>query len=169
VASRATRSSLASVLCLWIAGSTPVYPQNSIAPSADPALNERRAATEAALESVALIERKAMVSMRDGVRLSTDIYRPKSGVHYREGYDREVWMKPDVTYPVHLGPMVTSNYFAPGHRIRLEVSSSSFPAFDRNLNTGGHNYDETQGLVARNVVHHSRIEPSSMTLTVVEK
>jgi predicted acyl esterase len=62
--------------------------------------------------------------------------------------------------------MVTSNYFAPGHRLRLEVSSSSFPAFDRNLNTGGHNYDEVSALVAHNVVHHSREEPSSIALTV---
>jgi putative CocE/NonD family hydrolase len=88
---------------------------------------------------------------------------------YREGYDKEVWMRAGAVYPVHLGPMVTSNYFAPGHRIRIEVSSSSFPAFDRNLNTGGHNYDETGGLPAHNVIHHSRAHPSSVTLTVVRK
>ena len=44
--------------------------------------------------------------------------------------------------------MTTSNYFAAGHRIRIEVSSSNFPRFDRNLNTGGNNYDESQGVVA---------------------
>ena len=49
----------------------------------------------------------------------------------------------------------TSNYFGPGHRIRLEVASSNFPRFDRNLNTGGRNYDETAWMVARNTVHHS--------------
>jgi hypothetical protein len=38
----------------------------------------------------------------------------------------------------------------------MEVSSSNFPRFDRNLNTGGKNYDETQGVVARNAVHHSQ-------------
>ena len=54
-------------------------------------------------------------------------------------------------YKVALQPMTTSNYFAPGHRIRIEVSSSNFPRFDRNLNTGGNNYDETTGLVAKNV------------------
>jgi predicted acyl esterase len=87
-------------------------------------------------------------------------------VRYREGYGSQVWMEPGKVYKVALGPMVTSNYFARGHRIRLEVSSSSFPAFDRNLNTGGHNYDEVNARVARNVVHHSAKEPSSMTLTV---
>ena len=63
--------------------------------------------------------------------------------------------------------MQTSNWFAPGHRVRLEVSSSNFPRFDRNLNTGGNNYDESKPIVARNVVHHSAQYPSSITITVV--
>jgi uncharacterized protein len=48
------------------------------------------------------------------------------------------------------------------------VSSSNFPRFDRNLNTGGDNYSETQSLVAHNSVHHSRQYPSSLTITVVK-
>jgi predicted acyl esterase len=63
--------------------------------------------------------------------------------------------------------MTTSNYFEAGHRIRVEVSSSNFPRFDRNLNTGGNNYDEATGLIAHNAVHHSRQYPSSVTITVV--
>jgi predicted acyl esterase len=43
---------------------------------------------------------------------------------------------------------VTSNYFLPGHRLRVEVSSSSFPRFGRNLNTGGRNYDEAKSPLA---------------------
>jgi predicted acyl esterase len=68
---------------------------------------------------------------------------------------------------VTLSPLTTSNYFAAGHRIRIEVSSSNFPRFDRNLNTGGKNYDETKGVVARNAVHHSKQYPSEVKLTVV--
>jgi hypothetical protein len=90
-------------------------------------------------------------------------------VRYREGYDREVWMEPGVVYEVTLGPMNTSNFFDQGHRIRIEVSSSNFPRFDRNLNTGGRNYDETEGVIARNVVHHSQAYPSRVTLTVVPR
>jgi putative CocE/NonD family hydrolase len=91
-------------------------------------------------------------------------------VRYREGYDRpETRMTPGQVYRVTLQPMTTSNWFAPGHRIRLEVSSSNFPRFDRNLNTGGRNYDEAAGVVARNAVHHSRRYPSSVTLTVVPR
>jgi putative CocE/NonD family hydrolase len=88
-------------------------------------------------------------------------------VRYREGYDREVWMEPGRVYEVKLGPLNTSNWFAPGHRIRIEVSSSNFPRFDRNLNTGGRNYDETEAVRAHNSVHHSARYPSQVKLTVV--
>jgi len=54
-------------------------------------------------------------------------------------------------------------------RIRIEVSSSNFPRFDRNLNTGGNNYDETRALVAHNSVHHSVQYPSQLRLTVVKR
>jgi putative CocE/NonD family hydrolase len=90
-------------------------------------------------------------------------------MRYREGYDREVWMAPGTVHKVVIGPLVTSNYFAPGHRIGIEVSSSNFPRFDRNLNTGGRNYDESVSVVARNLVHHSRQYPSQVVLTVVPR
>ena len=90
-------------------------------------------------------------------------------MRYREGYDKPlVWMEKGKVYKVVLQPLTTSNYFAPGHRIRIEVSSSNFPRFDRNLNTGGNNYDEATGVVARNSVHHSKQYPSSVTFTVVK-
>jgi putative CocE/NonD family hydrolase len=88
-------------------------------------------------------------------------------VRYRDGYDKKVLMEPGKVYKVTLQPMQTSNYFEAGHRIRLQVSSSNFPRFDRNLNTGGNNYDETSGLVAHNEIHHSKQYPSSVTITVV--
>jgi putative CocE/NonD family hydrolase len=91
-------------------------------------------------------------------------------VRYREGYDKPpVFMESGKVYKVALQPMTTSNWFAPGHRIRIEVSSSNFPRFDRNLNTGGNNFDETAGLVARNSIHHSKQYPSSIKVTVVRK
>jgi predicted acyl esterase len=49
------------------------------------------------------------------------------------------------------------------------VSSSSFPEYERNLNTGGHNYDEVTGVVAHNVVHHSARYPSSLTVAVMKR
>jgi len=89
-------------------------------------------------------------------------------VRYREGYDKPpVWMEKGKVYKVMLQPMQISNYFALGHRMRVEVSSSNFPRFDRNLNTGGNNYDESTGVIANNQVHHSQQYPSSITLSVV--
>jgi uncharacterized protein len=91
-------------------------------------------------------------------------------MRYRDGYDKpNVWMEPGKVYKVTLQPMTTSNYFEAGHRIRIEVSSSNFPRFDRNLNTGGKNYDESKGVVARNAVHHSKQYPSQVKITVVRK
>jgi len=86
---------------------------------------------------------------------------------YREGFDRTVFMQPGGVYQVRINLHATSNYFRAGHRIRLEVTSSNFPRFDRNLNTGGNNYDETIGVIARNVIHHSRQYPSHVILPVI--
>ena len=58
-----------------------------------------------------------------------------------ERYDIDLWF--------------TSRVFEPGHRIRVSVSSALFPKYDRNLNTGGNNFDESKAIVARNSVHHS--------------
>jgi putative CocE/NonD family hydrolase len=86
---------------------------------------------------------------------------------FREGYDREVFMQKGRTYKLDFTPMTTANTFLPGHRIRVEVTSSSFPKYARNLNTGGRNEFETQGLVATNQVRHSRSEPSYIVLPIV--
>jgi hypothetical protein len=86
---------------------------------------------------------------------------------YREGYDKEVFMEPGEIYQLKLGPLVTSATIDQGHRIRIEVSSSNFPRFVRNLNTGGNNYDEKEGVVAVNSVHHSATHASRIVLPIV--
>ena len=90
-------------------------------------------------------------------------------VRYREGYEKEVFMEKGKVYKVDLTPMSTSNYFEKGHRIRIEVSSSNFPRFARNLNTGGKNYDEKEGVVAHNSIHHSSKYPSQIKLPIMKK
>jgi uncharacterized protein len=91
-------------------------------------------------------------------------------MRYRNGYDKPlVWMEPGKVARVTLQPMTTSNFFKAGHRIRIEVTSSNFPRFDRNLNTGGNNFDESKGVVAKNAVHHSKLYPSAVTLSVVKR
>jgi len=89
---------------------------------------------------------------------------------YRNGYDKPLaWMEAGKVYKIAFQPLTTSNYFGAGHRVRIEVSSSNFPRFDRNMNTGGNNYDEPKGVVAHNSVHHSSQYASTVTLTVVKK
>ncbi len=86
---------------------------------------------------------------------------------YREGFDRKVFMEPGNVYEMKVDLHATGNYFAPGHRIRLEISSSNFPRFDRNLNTGGNNYDESEWLVARNRIHHNGKHASYLLLPII--
>ena len=78
-------------------------------------------------------------------------------------------MEKDKVYKVVLGPLTTSNWFDAGHRLRIEVSSSNFPRFDRNMNTGGKNFDEATGVTAHNKVHHSAKYPTELKLTVVKR
>jgi len=87
-------------------------------------------------------------------------------VRYSEGYEKEVFMEKGNVYKLDLTPMSTSNYFEKGHRIRIEVSSSNFPRFARNLNTGGNNYDESVGVVAHNKIHHSKKYNSQIRLPI---
>ena len=90
-------------------------------------------------------------------------------VRYREGYEKEVFMEQGNVYEVNLTPLSTSNMFKKGHRIRIEISSSNFPRFARNLNTGGNNYDEKIGVTANNTIHHSSKYPSQIQIPIVKK
>ena len=88
-------------------------------------------------------------------------------VRYREGYEKEVFMEEGAIYAVKMTPMATSNYFKKGHRIRIEVSSSNFPRFARNLNTGGKNYDEDKAVIAHNTIHHSAAHASFIDIPMI--
>jgi uncharacterized protein len=98
------------------------------------------------------------------INLSDDGFR----VRYREGFDKKVLMKEGEVYQIKLTNLVTGNFFQPGHRIRLDISSSNFPAYERNLNTGGNNFDETQWVTALNSIHHEKKYPSHIVLPLVD-
>ena len=87
---------------------------------------------------------------------------------FREGYNKEVLMEKGKTYKIDFTPMSTANVFLPGHRIRVEVASSNFPKFVRNLNTGGRNEFEKEGVVATNQIRHTSAAPSYLVLPVVK-
>ena len=90
-------------------------------------------------------------------------------MRYREGFDRHVWMEDGEVYEIEVGPLSTANVFGVGHRVRLEVSSSNFPRYDRNLNTGGDNLTETEWEVATNRIHHGGVTLSRIELPIVAK
>ncbi|MCF8227405.1 MAG: CocE/NonD family hydrolase [Bacteroidales bacterium] len=90
-------------------------------------------------------------------------------LRWRNGYEEAEFMEIGKVYKVEVGPLLTSNLFKKGHKIRLEISSSNFPRFERNLNTGGNNYDETEWKIARNSLHYGPLYKSRIVLTVVNE
>ncbi|MCY4088007.1 MAG: CocE/NonD family hydrolase [Actinomycetia bacterium] len=97
------------------------------------------------------------------MNLSDSIIR----MRYRDGFSEAVLMEPGQVYEVTIGPLITSNLFDVGHRIRLDISSSSSPQFDPNPNTGDPLGRSTGVVVARNTVYHDNARPSRLVLPVV--
>lgn len=85
-------------------------------------------------------------------------------LRYREGVERAVMYRPGTVIQVEIDAGVTAWVFEPGHTLRLEVSSSNFPKYDRNLNTGRRQATETQMRVARQAVFHGPDRPSRLVL-----
>jgi hypothetical protein len=88
-------------------------------------------------------------------------------LRYRDGLENPVLAEPGKVYAIRIDTGVTSNLFKRGHRIRVEISSSNFPRFDRNLNTGRANSFETRGIVAEQVVYTGQERASHVLLPVV--
>jgi uncharacterized protein len=88
-------------------------------------------------------------------------------VRYRDGLEKSELAEPGKVYPLVIDAGVTSNVFLAGHSIRLEISSSNFPRFDRNPNTGLPFADETTLKKAQQMVYHSRQYPSHLLLPVI--
>ena len=111
-----------------------------------------------------------------------DIYPPSRD--YPEGYAlnltdgvlrakfRHSWSDPELLTPGEIYPIAirlypTANRFAPGHRLRLDISSSNFPRLDVNGNTGENPAHSALKVTAENTVYHDRARPSGVTLWVV--
>lgn len=85
----------------------------------------------------------------------------------RESTDKPRLMNPGQTYKFTVDMWATSNVFRKGHRIRLEISSSNFPRFDRNLNTGQEADAGKNFVSANNAVLHDAEHPSALVLPIV--
>ena len=88
---------------------------------------------------------------------------------YRESFEHPRLLEPGKVYRFEVDMAATSNAFLPGHRIRVSVTSSSFPRFDRNLNTGRPVHKEAVGQVAINTVFHDEVRPSHVVLPVIQR
>jgi len=90
---------------------------------------------------------------------------------YRDSFTEPELLEPDAIYELRLDLWATANVFLPGHRIRLEVSSSNFPRFDRNSNTGGEIASEAVGQYrpAINRIFHDAAHPSRLFLPIIER
>jgi putative CocE/NonD family hydrolase len=88
-------------------------------------------------------------------------------LRYRNTQERPELAKPGETYRVNVNLWATSNVFLAGHKLRLEVSSSNFPRFDRNLNTGEEQASGTRMSKAVNVIYHDKAHPSALVLPLV--
>jgi len=105
-----------------------------------------------------------------------DVYPDGRAIHLAEGIirarhrhnmERAEWLEPgEVTqYQIRLAP--TSNHFGKGHCLRVEISSSNFPRFDRNLNTGEPIATSTRMQVAHQTVLHTQSYPSHILLPII--
>jgi len=86
---------------------------------------------------------------------------------YRESQDKAVFVEPKKVYRYEIDLSVTSNVFLAGHRVRVEISSSNFPRFDRNLNTGEPFGVGSKPLKAAQGIYHDKQHPSHVLLPVI--
>jgi putative CocE/NonD family hydrolase len=88
-------------------------------------------------------------------------------MRYRDSQEKPELAKPGAVYHISVDLWATSNVFLAGHKLRLEISSSNFPRFDRNLNSGEEQAHATRILKATNTVLHDREHPSALVLPIV--
>lgn len=86
---------------------------------------------------------------------------------FRESFEEKLLMEPGKVYEIRIELPPTGTVFLKDHRIGLEVASSNFPRFDRNLNTGADNERTTAFTVAHQTIFHDRQRPSRLVLPVI--
>ena len=88
-------------------------------------------------------------------------------LRYRNSQEKPELANPGETYHITVDLWATSNVFLAGHKLRLEVSSSNFPRFDRNLNTGEEQARGTRMVKATNVIYHDKLRPSALVVPIL--
>ena len=99
------------------------------------------------------------------LNLTDGILRAK----FRDSWEEPSPLEPGAVYSVNITLFPTSNLFVAGHRIRLDISSSNFPRFDVNGNTGENPAWSQLKIAAENSVYHSPEHPSHVVLPVIPR
>ncbi|SRR6266508_960207 len=86
---------------------------------------------------------------------------------YRASYETPTPLEPERVYEFRIRFRPTAMAFLPGHRLRVDVSSSDFPMYDRNHNTGGNDWEEAELRPAHQLVLHSADRASHLVLPLV--
>ncbi len=100
---------------------------------------------------------------------SRDVAMGMVRARFRAGLDRPALLEPGAVAELRIRLRPTSNEFQTGHRIRLDITSSDFPNYDRNHNTAADQNADAQLVVARQTVHHGAARPSRLILPVIPR
>jgi hypothetical protein len=98
------------------------------------------------------------------MRLNAGIMR----LRYRDGYEQMKLVKPNDVVKIEIDMWATGHQFQKGHAVRLEITSSAYPTWAPNYNTGGNVWEETEPIVAQQTVYHSAQYPSKLILPEVK-
>lgn len=90
-------------------------------------------------------------------------------LRYRSGARQPSRLVPGVAYPIEVTGLATAAELAAGHRLRIEIASANFPNYERNLQTGGANFNEAQPQIARNRIWHDAKHVSYLVLPVASR
>lgn len=85
---------------------------------------------------------------------------------WRNGTDQLAWLTPGAAIEISIDLGTLAHAFLPGHRVRLQLTSSCFPAWDRNMNTGNALGSDAEGVIARQTIYHGELHPSFIELPV---
>ena len=86
---------------------------------------------------------------------------------YRESVFEPTFVTPGEIYEYIINLEAVSQLFRKGHRLRIDVTSSSFPEYDRNMNTGNPIGEDARGLVAKQTIYHDINHASYLDLPVI--
>jgi len=89
-------------------------------------------------------------------------------LRYRDGYEKSLMVEPDEIVEIKVEMLATAHRFKRSHRVRLDLTSSAFPAYAPNFNTGQSAWDESEPVKAKQTVYHSERYPSRLVLPVLE-